>query len=166
MLVFAEGGKPETRKTRRKTLEGEKNQEKLNPLMASGSGIELGPHWWEASALTTASSLLPLKVCGQDFKKKPNGILFLHLLHDEAEIWNFCRLSGKKKPEIEYLCVTRVSDRAWVAAGVREGSWAVTGVFKQGTYSMRLVILGRHRLPSIFEIWTCKTFCRMGSLFL
>ena len=104
--------------------------------MVSGSGIELGPHWWEASALTTASSLLPLKVCGQDFKKKPNGIFFLHLLHGEAEIWNFCRLSGTKKPEIEYLCVTRVSDKAWVAASVREGLWAVTGVFKLGTYSM------------------------------
>jgi len=29
--------------------------------MALGPGIEPGPHWWEASALTTAPSLLPLK---------------------------------------------------------------------------------------------------------
>ena len=31
---------------------------KLNPHMASGPGIEPGPHWWEANALTTAPSLL------------------------------------------------------------------------------------------------------------
>ena len=37
----------------------EENQQKLNPLMASGPGIEPGPHWWEASALTTTPSLLP-----------------------------------------------------------------------------------------------------------
>ncbi len=28
--------------------------------MTLGLGIEPGPHWWEASALTTAPSLLPL----------------------------------------------------------------------------------------------------------
>ncbi len=27
--------------------------------MTPGPGIEIGPHWWEASALTTALSLLP-----------------------------------------------------------------------------------------------------------
>ena len=27
--------------------------------MTPGPGVEPGPHWWEASALTTASSLLP-----------------------------------------------------------------------------------------------------------
>ena len=32
---------------------------KLNPHMTPGPGIEPGPHWWEASALTTAPSLLP-----------------------------------------------------------------------------------------------------------
>ena len=32
---------------------------KLNPHMTSSPGIEPGPHWWEASALTTAPSLLP-----------------------------------------------------------------------------------------------------------
>jgi len=26
-----------------------------------GPGVEPGPHWWEASALTTAPSLLPAK---------------------------------------------------------------------------------------------------------
>ena len=34
---------------------------KLNPHMTSSPGIEPGPHWWKASALTTAPSLLPLR---------------------------------------------------------------------------------------------------------
>ena len=34
-----------------------KRQHKLNPLKASGSGIEPGSHWWEASALSTTPSL-------------------------------------------------------------------------------------------------------------
>ena len=42
MLVFEEGGKPEY------------------PHMTPSPEIEPGPHWWEASALTTAPSLLPL----------------------------------------------------------------------------------------------------------
>ena len=32
---------------------------KLNPLVTPGLGFEPGPHWWEASAITTAPSLLP-----------------------------------------------------------------------------------------------------------
>ena len=51
MLGFDEGGKPEKNPRGR-----EENQHKLNPLMAFGPGIEPGPHWWEASALTTAPS--------------------------------------------------------------------------------------------------------------
>ena len=31
-----------------------------------GSGIEPGPHWWEANALTTAPSLLPVKCSCKD----------------------------------------------------------------------------------------------------
>ena len=50
----------ENRSTRRKTLgAGTRTNNKLNPHMTPRPGIELGPHWWEASALTTASSLLP-----------------------------------------------------------------------------------------------------------
>ena len=36
------------------------NYNKPNPHMTPGPGVEPGPHWWEASALTTAPSLLPL----------------------------------------------------------------------------------------------------------
>ena len=50
----------ENRSTRRKTLgEGTRTNNKLNPHMTPRPGIEPGPHWWEASALTTAPSLLP-----------------------------------------------------------------------------------------------------------
>ena len=37
----------------------ERTNNKLNPHMASTPGFEPGPHWWEASALTTAPALLP-----------------------------------------------------------------------------------------------------------
>ena len=59
MLVFAEGRKPENPEKNPRSRE--ENQHKLNPLMASGPGIEPAPHWWEASALTTAPSLLSSK---------------------------------------------------------------------------------------------------------
>jgi len=45
------GGKP---------LRAEKRpNNRLNPHMTPGLEIEPGKHWWEASALTTAPSLLP-----------------------------------------------------------------------------------------------------------
>ena len=44
------------RKTSRS--KGERTNNKLNPHMASTPGFEPGPHWWEASALTTAPPLL------------------------------------------------------------------------------------------------------------
>ena len=50
----------ENRRTRRKTLgAGTRTNNKLNPHVTPGPGIEPGPQWWEASALTTAPSLLP-----------------------------------------------------------------------------------------------------------
>ena len=41
-----------------KPLGAEKRTNKLNPPMTPSLGIEPAPHWWEASALTTAPSLL------------------------------------------------------------------------------------------------------------
>ena len=38
---------------------GTRTNNKLNPHMTPSPGIEPGPHWWEASALTTVPSLLP-----------------------------------------------------------------------------------------------------------
>ena len=40
----------------------ERTNNKLNPHMASTPGFEPGPHWWEASALTTAPSLATLSI--------------------------------------------------------------------------------------------------------
>ena len=34
------------------------NQQQTQPTYAVTKGFEPGPHWWEASALTTAESLL------------------------------------------------------------------------------------------------------------
>ena len=45
--------------TLRKTLvAGKRKNKKLNPHTTLTPKIEPGPHWWEASALTTVSSLL------------------------------------------------------------------------------------------------------------
>ena len=49
----------ENRSTRRKSLGAEtRTNNKLNTHMTPRPGIKPGPHWWEASALTTAPSLL------------------------------------------------------------------------------------------------------------
>jgi len=58
MLVFEEGGK--TGGPGEKTLGARtRTNNKLSPRMTPGPGIEPGPHWWEASALTTLPSPLP-----------------------------------------------------------------------------------------------------------
>ena len=53
MLVFAEGGKPDYPE---KNPQSRDDNNKLNPRMTPRPGIEPEPHWWEASALTTAPS--------------------------------------------------------------------------------------------------------------
>ena len=47
------GGKP---------VRAEKRTNKLNPRMTPSLGIEPGPHWWEASALTTTPPLLSCNI--------------------------------------------------------------------------------------------------------
>ena len=57
MLVFEEGGK--LGYLEEKTIGARiRTNNKLNPHMALSLGIEPGAHWWEASTLTTAPSLL------------------------------------------------------------------------------------------------------------
>ena len=51
------GGKPEY--LEKNSGAKMRTDNKLNPHMASLPGFEPGPRWWEASALTTAPSLLP-----------------------------------------------------------------------------------------------------------
>ena len=46
-----------------------KTDNKLNPLMTPGLGIEPGTNWWEASALTTAPSLFPkIRSCAEKLR--------------------------------------------------------------------------------------------------
>ena len=50
----------ENRSTRGKPLGASTTTDnKLNPHMTPSPGIESGPHWWEASALSFVRSLLP-----------------------------------------------------------------------------------------------------------
>ena len=65
MLVFVEGGKLEYSEKNPKSKD--KNQQQTQPT----HGIEPGPHCWEASALTTAPSLLP-RECFHNYFKKVN----------------------------------------------------------------------------------------------
>jgi len=58
MLVFEKRGKPYPEKNLSEQRR-EPTYNKLNPHMTPGPGIEPGTQWWEASALTTAPSLLP-----------------------------------------------------------------------------------------------------------
>ena len=55
---FEERGKPECLE---KNLSEQRREPttKLNPHMVSTPGFEPGPHWWEASALTSVPPLLP-----------------------------------------------------------------------------------------------------------
>ena len=52
LLVFEERGKAEYPEENRLGAK-ERTNNKLNPHMASTPGVKPGPHWWEASALTT-----------------------------------------------------------------------------------------------------------------
>ena len=57
MLVFMEGGKPEN--SAKNLRSKERTNNKLNPHITPGPGIEPRPHRWETSALTTAPHMLP-----------------------------------------------------------------------------------------------------------
>ena len=60
MFVFEERGKPEY--PEKNLSEQGKNQQQTYtyPHMVLTPGVEPGPHWWEASALTTVPPLLPI----------------------------------------------------------------------------------------------------------
>ena len=73
-LQFRNGGfcgKGKTGVPGEKPLGAEKRtNNKLNPHMTSSPRIEPGPHWWKASALTTAPSLLPQNEINSVFREK------------------------------------------------------------------------------------------------
>ena len=54
----------------------ERTNNKRNPHMASTPVFEPGPHWWEASALTTAPYLLPLLITIQMMEELLFPVLF------------------------------------------------------------------------------------------
>ena len=66
MLVFVEGGKSEYPEKNPRSRD--ENQQQTLHTYDAETEIEPGPHWWEASALTTAPSLLPLQI--------PNPFIF------------------------------------------------------------------------------------------
>ena len=59
VLVFGERGKPEYPE---KNLSEQGREPTTNSTHISTPGFEPGPHWWEASALTTAPPLLPIVI--------------------------------------------------------------------------------------------------------
>ncbi len=54
-----EGGKPENPEKNPRSKD--ENQQQTQPTYDAGTGIDLGSHWWVASAFTTAPSLLSPK---------------------------------------------------------------------------------------------------------
>ena len=84
--------------------------------MASTPGVEPGPHWWEASALTTASPLLPvtLHLSRREFKV-PHRSFVLQTAHDDGLLSS--RDSGSVTPDIDFsrlLCLD-LSLTSWVS---------------------------------------------------
>ena len=61
VLVFEERRKPEYPEKNLSDRSKVRIKNKLNPQMASTTGFEFGPNWWEASALITEPLLLPKK---------------------------------------------------------------------------------------------------------
>ena len=79
------------RKTSRSRVEN-----KLSPLMTPSLGIEPGTHWWKASTLTTAPTLLRCRIFAwRDCKKdqSPGIIFFSRLPHKSGDQVStiFCR---------------------------------------------------------------------------
>ena len=59
MLVVEERGKLEHPEKNLQSWSKEKTNNKLNPPLISGPGIEPRPHWWKVSALTIAPPVFP-----------------------------------------------------------------------------------------------------------
>ena len=87
----------ENRSTRRKTSRSRvENNNKLKPHMTPGPGIEPGPHWWEANALTTAPTLLPCDIGSKILiisltVSHGSGTISIHVRRRQNKsIWNRC----------------------------------------------------------------------------
>ena len=86
-----------------KPLGAEKRtNKKLNPHMTSSLGIEPGPHWWEASALTTAPSLLPKQIGTKVPISARSGFALAHKI---AERKKKCSQSNHRPEPGTYLAI-------------------------------------------------------------
>ena len=59
-----------------------RTNKKLNPHMTLSLGIEPGPHWWEASALTTALFLIPFSSFSSQFS------LFIYSVPQRGDVFS------------------------------------------------------------------------------
>ena len=69
MLVFEEREKLEYPEKNLLEQGREPTTTETQPHMTPGLGVEPGPRWWEASAFTTAPSLLPMHLRGLNLFK-------------------------------------------------------------------------------------------------
>ena len=84
MLVFEESREPEYFPGENLSELSREPTNSIHIIMALNQGINPGPHWWEASALTTVSVLLKLKQveilktnqksCGNTLSMNPTAI--------------------------------------------------------------------------------------------
>ena len=118
-------GKPEYPEKNLSEQRGFSTNNKLNPHMTSSPGIEPGPHWWEASAFTTAPTLFQsfenfnLKWISQKLKtEKPNR------RRKKTTSWRTywredTEKQGHKSGQISFSCrkkvpLTTVSESCWI----------------------------------------------------
>ena len=80
-IKFEFGWRGKNRSSRRKTSRSKDDKlNKLNPDMTPSPEIESEPHWWEASALTTAPSLLPQNMHVLEFQDMVASDKYLRIL--------------------------------------------------------------------------------------
>ena len=87
------------RSTRRKPLASEKTTNKLNPHMTPDLGNEPGPHWWEASALTTA----PYPQRDEQQDRLPHNLSLFTRERIESKIKDI--MKKYKKAVLKYSCI-------------------------------------------------------------
>ena len=122
MLVLR---REENRSTWRKPLGARtRTNNKLNPHMTPSLGIEPGSHWWEASALTTAPSVIPPAFC--DLSSSLFTCLFLSVCRSvpfcrrHLSVWLshcLCRLHVRLPVRLcvcKYTCMSPCSTNARV----------------------------------------------------
>ena len=93
-MAFEERGKPEYPEKNLSEQGRETATTSTHIIMASTQGFEPGPHWWEASALTTVPPLLQVALTPviTNFK-----MLSVYLNRNHTTVDNFARTSRNKQ---------------------------------------------------------------------